>query len=72
MNSTVGVSNSVSQKREKTEPRDKTFIVNTRNEKKALQRQIAATDGQIDALVYELYGLTDEEVKIVEEVARKR
>jgi hypothetical protein len=25
-----------------------------------------ATDRQIDALVYELYGLTDEEIKIVE------
>lgn len=26
---------------------------------------IAATDQQIDALVYELYGLTDEEIAIV-------
>ena len=32
-----------------------------------LQRQIETTDRQIDALVYELYGLTDEEIKIVEE-----
>ena len=31
-----------------------------------LERQIAATDGQIDSLVYELYGLTDEEIGIVE------
>jgi hypothetical protein len=31
-----------------------------------LQRQIEATDGQIDALVYELYGLTEEEIRIVE------
>jgi hypothetical protein len=30
-----------------------------------LQRQIEATDGQVDKLVYELYGLT-EEIKIVE------
>ena len=30
-------------------------------------RRIDATDRQIDALVYELYGLTDEEIKIVEE-----
>jgi hypothetical protein len=37
------------------------------NEREALQRQIAATDAQIDALVYELYGLTDEEIRIVEE-----
>jgi len=38
----------------------------TPHEKTALQRQIEATDGQIDALVYELYGLT-EEIRIVEE-----
>jgi hypothetical protein len=30
-------------------------------------REIESTDRQIDALVYELYGLTDEEIKIVEE-----
>jgi hypothetical protein len=29
-------------------------------------RQIAATDAEIDRLVYKLYGLTDEEIKIVE------
>ena len=34
--------------------------------KTMLQRQIDATDQQIDALVYELYGLTDEEIGIVE------
>jgi hypothetical protein len=32
-----------------------------------IQRQIDATDRQIDQLVYELYGLTDEEIRIVEE-----
>jgi hypothetical protein len=31
-----------------------------------LQRQLEAADRQIDALVYELYGLTDKEIKIVE------
>lgn len=31
-----------------------------------LQRQIAATDNQIDQLVYALYGLTDEEIALVE------
>jgi len=35
-------------------------------EKEMIQRQIQATDGQIDRLVYELYGLTEEEIKIVE------
>ncbi len=32
----------------------------------ALERQIAATDTQIDRLVYDLYGLTGDEIKIVE------
>jgi hypothetical protein len=36
------------------------------HEQESLQRQIAATDNQIDALVYELYGLTEEEIAIVE------
>jgi len=36
------------------------------HEKTALQRQIDATDRQIDQLVYELYGLTVEEIEIVE------
>jgi len=31
-----------------------------------LQRQIAALDGQIDRLVYALYGLTEEDIRIVE------
>ena len=34
--------------------------------KTMLQRQIEATDRQIDQLVYELYGLTEEEIAIVE------
>jgi hypothetical protein len=38
--------------------------------KNALQRQIDATDRQIDQLVYELYRLTEEEIKIVEEATR--
>jgi hypothetical protein len=36
-------------------------------ERMVIGHQIAATDRQIDRLVYELYGLTDEEVRIVEE-----
>ena len=36
------------------------------DDKVSLQRQIDATDTQIDKLVYELYGLTDGEIKIVE------
>jgi hypothetical protein len=38
----------------------------TPTEKTLLQRQIEATDAQIDALVYELYGLTEEEIRLVE------
>lgn len=37
-------------------PQDKTLI----------QRQMEATDRQIDALVYELYELTDDEIRIME------
>lgn len=35
-------------------------------EKERLERQIQITDKAIDSLVYELYGLNDEEIKIVE------
>lgn len=35
--------------------------------KTATQRQVDATDRQIDQLVYELYDLTDDEIRIVEE-----
>lgn len=38
----------------------------TEHEKTVIERQIEATDKQIDTLVYELYGLTEEEIKIVE------
>ena len=38
----------------------------TPHEQGVLAAQIAATDRQIDRLVYELYGLTEEEVRIVE------
>ncbi|MCX5815181.1 MAG: N-6 DNA methylase [Proteobacteria bacterium] len=39
----------------------------TPHDKTATQRQIDAADRQIDRLVYELYALTEEEIKIVEE-----
>ena len=42
-------------------------LVRTPQEKTSLDRQITATDGQIDQLVYELYGLTDEEIAMVEQ-----
>jgi hypothetical protein len=37
----------------------------TPHEQTALQCQIEANDRQIDALVYELYGLNDEVIRIV-------
>ncbi len=38
----------------------------TPQEQEHLKREIAAIDAEIDRLVYELYGLTEEEIKIVE------
>ena len=45
-------------------------VAKTPTDKTAIQRQIEATDRQIDQLVYELYGLTVDEIKIVEEAMR--
>lgn len=39
----------------------------TPQEKTTIERQIAGTDSQLDKLVYDLYGLTDTDIKIVEE-----
>ena len=41
-------------------------VAKTPQDTTLLQRQIAATDWQIDQLVYALYGLTDEEIALVE------
>jgi len=43
----------------------------TPHEKDVIQRQIDATDRTIDNLVYDLYGLTDDEIKIVEEATAR-
>ena len=40
------------------------------HERTLLARRIEATDRQIDRLVYELYGLTEEEIGIVEAASR--
>ena len=37
------------------------------NDKTLYQRQIKDTDDQIDALIYDLYDLTEEEIRIVDE-----
>jgi hypothetical protein len=42
----------------------------TAHEKTTIERQIDATDAQIDKLVYELYGLSADEIKIVEGAAK--
>ena len=35
-------------------------------EREELERRIKRTDGDIDELVYRLYGLTEEEIRVVE------
>lgn len=49
------------------EKKDQFRNTKTPQELTILQLKIEATDKQIDQLVYQLYGLTDEEIKIVEE-----
>jgi hypothetical protein len=44
--------------------------VKTPHEQESLKRTIEATDHQIDALVYELYGLEEEEIRIIEGVKK--
>jgi len=41
---------------------------NTRYEREPVERTLAAADKAIDQLVYELYGLTEGEIRIVEDV----
>jgi hypothetical protein len=41
------------------------------HERNVIQRQIEAMDREIDALVYEMYGLSDEEIRIVEEATTR-
>ncbi len=41
-------------------------------QKTVIQRQIDATDAEIDRLVYDLYGLTADEVAIVERQNERR
>jgi hypothetical protein len=49
---------------------EKALTANTAHQKTLLQRQIESTDREIDRLVYELYGLTEEEIAIVEEATK--
>ena len=45
--------------------------IKTPHKQTALKRQIDATDGEIDRLVYELYGLSKKEIRIVEEATAR-
>jgi len=45
--------------------------VRLEQDKKLYKTQIDLLDEQIDTLVYKLYGLTEEEVKVVEDSLRK-
>ena len=42
------------------------------HEKTLLSRQVEATDASIDTLVYELYGLTEQEIKRQDHIMRQR
>jgi Eco57I restriction-modification methylase/TaqI-like C-terminal specificity domain/N-6 DNA Methylase len=45
---------------------DRFTVVNSQEKKAVIQRQINATDAEIDRLVYDLYGLTADEIALVE------
>ena len=49
-----------------TEETIATMAAKTDQDRVQLQRQIDGTDCEIDRLVYDLYCLTDEEIRIVE------
>ena len=46
---------------------ERLYDAKSERDKDLYQRQIDATDREIDRLVYDLYGLTDDEIRIVEE-----
>jgi hypothetical protein len=48
------------------ELRQNRAVARTPQEQTVLDRQITAIDAQIDRLVYDLYGLTEEEIRLVE------
>jgi type I restriction-modification system DNA methylase subunit len=64
------VSNLISSVKTIVQLKAKTNFVKTPTERTAIERQIQATDAQIDELVYQLYGLTEEEIKIIEQSER--
>ena len=69
------VGTELSLKRDKNksmhEPQKKHHETRMKRDKELYERQIRIVDAQIDRLVYDLYGLTEEEV-VVKVVGRKR
>jgi hypothetical protein len=55
-----------SQSRRGRKPTSVRMLKTTPQEQEMVKRDIESTDGMIDRLVYELYGLTEEEIKIVD------
>ncbi|HLE19031.1 MAG TPA: hypothetical protein VI728_12195, partial [Syntrophales bacterium] len=39
----------------------------TPHDRELIERRIKATDDRIDSLVYELYGLTEEDIRVIED-----
>ena len=44
----------------------------TEHQRRLIEMQIEATDREIDALVYDLYGLTPDEIAVVEASTKPR
>ena len=51
---------------EDREDAEKVFIEKAKEVFKRLEREIEARDKEIDRMVYELYGLSEEEIRVVE------
>jgi hypothetical protein len=68
----LNIDNMVEMVEQMLEIQKKYHSVKLENEKKMFKKQIDILDNQIDQLVYELYGLTEEEIKIVEGNVKKK
>jgi len=62
----AGVAQAVARGEKRARPRGDCFVAVEPRLAMTGQRQIDATDREIDRLVYGLYGLTDQEIRIVE------
>jgi hypothetical protein len=66
------VSTGLGERSASLEVREPIAAGKTGHDRTVVQRQIEGTDRQIDRLVYELYGLSDEEIGVVEETTAGR